>query len=138
MPACHCYYSFLPWLPSHSKHVHSLHDRSVLSLFSMFSILVSLDHPFSAEARMLGKIVYYGLATWDCFRVPPDHPSYLSLDEVVRLATKVGGPRHGLRFIQLPVSAGTWVHCCGVVAQAIPRWKEIEECRLYHYRYLAV
>jgi hypothetical protein len=52
---------------------------------------------------MLGKIVYYGLATWDCFRVPPDHPSYLSLDEVVRLATKVGGARHGFRFVQLPV-----------------------------------
>jgi aryl-alcohol dehydrogenase-like predicted oxidoreductase len=48
------------------------------------------------------KIRYYGMATWTCFRVPPDNREYLSLEEVVNLAEKVGGVRHGFRFIQLP------------------------------------
>ena len=37
------------------------------------------------------KIRYYGMATWTCFRVPPNNNEYLSLEEVVNLAEKVGG-----------------------------------------------
>ena len=48
------------------------------------------------------KICYYGMATWTCFRVPPNNNEYLSLEEVVNLAEKVGGVQHGFRFIQLP------------------------------------
>jgi aryl-alcohol dehydrogenase-like predicted oxidoreductase len=52
--------------------------------------------------RSNNKIRYYGMATWTCFRVPPDNKEYLSLEEVVRLAEKIGGKGHGFRFIQLP------------------------------------
>jgi aryl-alcohol dehydrogenase-like predicted oxidoreductase len=52
--------------------------------------------------RSNNKIRYYGMATWTCFRVPPDNKEYLSLEEVVRLAEKIGGRKHGFRFIQLP------------------------------------
>jgi len=52
--------------------------------------------------RSNGKIRYYGMATWTCFRVPADSEEYLSLAEVVKIAEKVGGPQHGFRFIQLP------------------------------------
>jgi aryl-alcohol dehydrogenase-like predicted oxidoreductase len=52
--------------------------------------------------RSIGKIRYYGMATWTCFRVMPDNKEYLSLQEVVKLAEKVGGKEHGFRFIQLP------------------------------------
>ena len=52
--------------------------------------------------RSINKIRYYGMATWTCFRVPPDNKEYLSLEEVVNLAEKVGGKQHGFRFIQLP------------------------------------
>ncbi len=48
------------------------------------------------------KIRYYGMATWTCFRVPPNNKEYLSLEEVVNLAEKVGGMQHGFKFIQLP------------------------------------
>ena len=48
------------------------------------------------------KIRYYGMATWTCFRVMPDSKEYLSLEEVVKLAEKIGGKGHGFRFIQLP------------------------------------
>ncbi len=48
------------------------------------------------------KIRYYGMATWTCFRVLQGNKEYLSLEEVVKLAEKVGGKQHGFRFIQLP------------------------------------
>jgi aryl-alcohol dehydrogenase-like predicted oxidoreductase len=52
--------------------------------------------------RTQNKIRYYGMATWTCFRVPPDSPEYLSLEQVVNCADSVGGKNHGFRFIQLP------------------------------------
>lgn len=49
-----------------------------------------------------GQIASYGLATWTAFRALPDAPDYLSLTEMVSLATEVGGQSHNLRYIQLP------------------------------------
>jgi len=53
-----------------------------------------------------GDIGYYGVATWDAFRVPADHDSYLSLPEVVEraraAADAVGNTATHLRAIQLP------------------------------------
>ncbi|MGA8107585.1 MAG: aldo/keto reductase [Nitrososphaeraceae archaeon] len=55
------------------------------------------------EYRTLNKIRYYGMATWTCFRVPPDSTEYLSLEDITKTAEKVGGlGKHGFRFIQLP------------------------------------
>jgi aryl-alcohol dehydrogenase-like predicted oxidoreductase len=55
------------------------------------------------EYRALGKIRYYGMATWTCFRVPPESKEYLPLEAIIKIAEKVGGPqKHGFRFIQLP------------------------------------
>jgi len=53
-----------------------------------------------------GDIGHYGVATWDAFRVPQDHPSYLSLPEIVDRAraaarTAGSGGTH-FRGIQLP------------------------------------
>jgi len=57
---------------------------------------------FYETKRNEGKIKFYGMATWECFRSLPDNPSFLSLEDVVKLAEEVGGPEHGFRFIQLP------------------------------------
>jgi len=54
------------------------------------------------QKRKEGKIKFYGLATWECFRVSSDSPQYLSLQDTVNLAKQVGGDEHGFRFIQLP------------------------------------
>ena len=48
---------------------------------------------------MLGA---YGIATWDCLRVPRAEAGYYSLASAVRIARKVGGEHHGFRFIQFP------------------------------------
>jgi aryl-alcohol dehydrogenase-like predicted oxidoreductase len=55
------------------------------------------------KARQDGRIRYYGMATWNCFRVEPEESGeYLSLEDVVTLAETVGGKEHGFRFVQLP------------------------------------
>ena len=57
---------------------------------------------FYEQKRKENKIRYYGMATWECFRVDSNHPQYLSLQETFEMAKKSGGENHGFRFIQLP------------------------------------
>jgi aryl-alcohol dehydrogenase-like predicted oxidoreductase len=66
--------------------------------------LQNLENVFSfyETARLQGKIRYYGMATWECYRVSKENPQHLSLSDTVALAKKVGGEDHGFRFIQLP------------------------------------
>jgi aryl-alcohol dehydrogenase-like predicted oxidoreductase len=51
-----------------------------------------------------GLIRYYGLATWNGFRVAPTAPDYLSLSEINALARNTRGMKHHFRFIQLPLN----------------------------------
>jgi len=57
---------------------------------------------FYEQKRKEHKIMFYGMATWECYRVAPDDSQYLSLNETITLAKKVGGNDHGFRYIQLP------------------------------------
>jgi aryl-alcohol dehydrogenase-like predicted oxidoreductase len=57
---------------------------------------------FYENQRKLGTIRYYGMATWDCFRVPQEHPQYLSILDVIKIAKETGGVENGFKFVQLP------------------------------------
>ena len=57
---------------------------------------------FYENKRKEGKIRFYGMATWECFRVDKENPQYLLLSEVLQLAKDVGGENHGFKFVQLP------------------------------------
>ncbi|MDE1875343.1 MAG: aldo/keto reductase [Thaumarchaeota archaeon] len=57
---------------------------------------------FYETQRKKGTIKYYGMATWECFRVPDNHAQYLSIIDIVNIAKQVGGQDNGFRFIQLP------------------------------------
>jgi len=57
---------------------------------------------FYEKQRKDKVIQYYGMATWECFRVPKDHPQYLSLYDIVKISKEVGGTDNGFKFIQLP------------------------------------
>ena len=57
---------------------------------------------FYEGLRTEGSLGAYGLATWDCLRVPRSEASYFSLASAVRIARKVGGNDHGFRFVQFP------------------------------------
>jgi len=54
------------------------------------------------QNRADGKLAYYGVATWNGFRVPPDSGGHHSLFRMFEAAREVGGDEHGFRFIQLP------------------------------------
>ena len=43
------------------------------------------------------------MASWQSFRVEPNHPNHQNLKNVWKIAEKVGGSNHGFRFIQVPV-----------------------------------
>jgi len=49
-----------------------------------------------------GKIRFYGTATWNGYRQPPQGRDHLSLEELAKLAREVAGDAHHFRFVQLP------------------------------------
>jgi len=61
---------------------------------------------FLERSRADTKIRFYGLATWNGFRVLPEAKEYHSLFRINALAREVGGEKHGFRFIQLPFNLG--------------------------------
>ena len=63
---------------------------------------LKLVFEFYEKQRKEGTIRCYGMATWDCFRVPKENPQHLFLSDVLRLAKEVGGNENGFKFIQLP------------------------------------
>lgn len=69
-------------------------DKFIENLKSVFELY--------EQKRDEGKIKFYGMATWECFRVTNDDPQYLSLEDTINMAKKIGGEDHGFRFIQLP------------------------------------
>ena len=54
------------------------------------------------KRRAEGQLKFYGVATWNGFRVATGSSGYHSLARMVDLAGEVGGESHGFRFIQLP------------------------------------
>lgn len=54
--------------------------------------------------RSQGRIRFYGVATWDGLRVPPGEENHLDLARLWHLAETIGGPRHGFRWVQAPLS----------------------------------
>ena len=58
------------------------------------------------DAVKTGKIRYYGVATWNGFRVPPAARDAMSLAETAEIAQQAGGEQHHFRFVQLPFSLG--------------------------------
>lgn len=52
--------------------------------------------------RSEGKIVSYGIASWNGFLYEADHTEYVSLKKVVEIARRVGGAGHGFKYLQSP------------------------------------
>jgi len=59
---------------------------------------------FLESAVAAGKILMYGTATWNAYRVAPDNPEYMSLEQVVRTAHEVAGDGHHFKVVQLPLN----------------------------------
>lgn len=85
--------------------VYFLHNpEDQLLKFDRETFLDKLREVFRLFERKVqeGKLKFYGLATWNGFRVPPQHKQYLNLKEIFDIAQEVGGENHHFRFIQLP------------------------------------
>lgn len=54
------------------------------------------------ENRSQGKLAYYGVATWNGFRVAAESSGHHSLVRMEQIAHEIGGKTNGFRFIQLP------------------------------------
>ena len=54
------------------------------------------------ENRAENKLQFYGVATWNGFRVSPQDAGFHSLEKMVQIAEQIGGAKHGFKFIQMP------------------------------------
>lgn len=54
------------------------------------------------KSRAQGQLKFYGVATWNGFRVPAGSSGYHSLARMMAIANELAGESHGFRFIQLP------------------------------------
>jgi aryl-alcohol dehydrogenase-like predicted oxidoreductase len=52
--------------------------------------------------RSEGRVRFYGVATWNGFRLPAGHRGHHPLESMWALAREAGGDGHGFRFVQLP------------------------------------
>ncbi|MGH9441123.1 MAG: aldo/keto reductase [Thermoanaerobaculia bacterium] len=71
---------------------------------SEFQRRLRLAFEFLEEQVVAGTIARWGLATWDCLRVPPRHPAHVSLEECFGLAREVAGDSNHFHAIQAPVN----------------------------------
>jgi aryl-alcohol dehydrogenase-like predicted oxidoreductase len=56
------------------------------------------------QSRAAGKLAFYGVATWNGFRVASGTTGYHSLEQMEAAAREAGGESHGFRFVQLPLN----------------------------------
>src|SRR5579864_1007325 len=59
---------------------------------------------FLEETVRKGGIQFYGTATWEGYRKPPESPGALSLARLADVAREIAGDGHHFRFIQLPLN----------------------------------
>ena len=72
----------------------------------MFAGRVRAAFEFLESAVAAAKIHYYGMATWNAFRLPENAPEGLSIEKMESLARDVAGGSHHFRFVQLPCNLG--------------------------------
>jgi aryl-alcohol dehydrogenase-like predicted oxidoreductase len=85
--------------------VYYIHNpESQLGHVSEEEFYARLGSAFAAleKSRAQGQLKFYGVATWNGFRVPAGSSGYHSLARMVAIAREVAGEAHGFRFVQLP------------------------------------
>lgn len=85
--------------------VYYIHNpEAQLQYVSEDEFYTRIRHAFAQleKNRADGKLAYYGVATWNGFRVAPESGGHHSLARMFEAAQEVGGEGHGFCFIQLP------------------------------------
>ena len=85
--------------------IYYLHNpETQLNTVSRAEFLSRIRAAFEMLERAVadGKIGVYGTATWNGYRVAATERAWLSLEELWRVASEVGGEHHHFRALQLP------------------------------------
>ena len=69
-----------------------------------FKTRLKASFTFLEEQRKLNTIRFYGMASESSFTIDQSSQGYLSLSDVMKIAELVGGPNHGFRYVQVPVT----------------------------------
>lgn len=88
-----------------SVDIYYLHNpETQLTEVSRAEFLERIQAAFQAFETSVaqGAMQWYGTATWNGYRQPPDAQDYLSLSELQTAAQNIGGSAHRFRVIQLP------------------------------------
>jgi len=72
----------------------------------------------------VGKLQFYGVATWSAFRVADSSRDYMDLAELAKIAHEVAGEHHRFRFIQLPFNLAM-PEAYGLVNQRVGKEKNV-------------
>lgn len=86
-----------------------LHNpETQLGEISKMQFLARIREAFAylESAVKVGKIQFYGLATWNGFRQDAGARDAMQLAELVAVANEVAGQHHHFRFVQLPFNLG--------------------------------
>jgi aryl-alcohol dehydrogenase-like predicted oxidoreductase len=80
--------------------------ESQLGEVSSETFRARLKQAFKAleDAAREGLIQYYGIASWNAFRVGQSEPGYMNLEICAAIASEVAGEEHHFRFVQMPFS----------------------------------
>lgn len=54
------------------------------------------------EFADMGKIKFYGVATWNGFTFEPEHMEYIKLKDLIDIAREIAGDKNRFKFIELP------------------------------------
>ncbi len=104
-----CFNKSLENLQTNYIDIYFIHNpEEQLNFFPKETFLEKLEECFYFLEEMVrvGRLKFYGLATWGGFRVSPASRQHLNLKEILDIAQRVGGEDHHMRFVQLPYNLG--------------------------------
>ena len=85
-----------------------------------FYILLKNIFTWLEDEREKGRLNYYGIASWNGFRRRKNSRLFLDIDKIIKIAERVGGVDHGLRYIEAPLSIGMpYLANCSSVSEKI-------------------
>jgi aryl-alcohol dehydrogenase-like predicted oxidoreductase len=83
-------------------YIHNPETQFVAVTREEFRARVRAAFTFLESAVAAGSIRFYGMATWNAFRVPESERDHISAEEMAGIAREAGGAEHHFRFVQLP------------------------------------
>ncbi len=135
-----CFHKSLENLRTDYVDIYFIHNpEEQLLFFDREVFLKRIAEAFELMEELVseGKLKYYGVATWNAFRVSKGARQYISLQELTDLARSVAGEGHHFRVVQLPYNMGMHeaytLKNQGVKGKLLSPLEACQELELYPY-----